>query len=65
MRILILLFSLIVLSGCEDTNVYLATDAAKDAVTAVTLSDEQVVSLARQAALSADSRHRIAEAGSA
>ena len=65
MRILILLFSLIVLSGCEDTNVYLATDAAKDAVTAVTLSDEQVVALARQAALSADSRHRIAEAGSA
>ena len=65
MRIFLLLFSLILLGGCEDTNVYLATDAAKDAVTAVTLSDEQVVELARQASLSKDSHHRVAEPGSA
>ena len=48
------------LCACEDTNVFLATGAATDAVTAITLSDEQVRNLARQAAYTADSKHQIA-----
>ncbi len=64
MRILVLLLSLFFVSGCEDTNVYLAADAAKDAVTAVTLSDEQVVVLARQASLLSDKKHQLAAPGS-
>jgi putative metalloprotease len=52
------------LSSCEDTNILLLTDAASDAVTAFTLSDEQVGDLARRAASAADSQHRVAPPGS-
>lgn len=48
------------LCACEDTNLFMVTGAATDAVTAITLSDEQVKKLARQAAYSADSKHQIA-----
>ena len=58
---LILLF---LLTGCEDTNVQLATEAGIDAVRAVTLSDDEVRILARQASGEADRRHRIAGPGS-
>ncbi|MCG8636228.1 MAG: M48 family metalloprotease [Desulfobacterales bacterium] len=52
------------LTGCEDTNVRLATEAGIDAVRAVTLSDGDVRILARQAAGEADRQHRIAGPGS-
>lgn len=47
------------LSSCEGTNVLLMTDAATDAVTAFTLSDEEVRDLARQAAYASDSQHHV------
>jgi putative metalloprotease len=48
------------LSACEDTNLFMVTGAVTDAVTAITLSDKQVNSLARQAAYTTDSKHQIA-----
>lgn len=51
---------LLLLPGCEETNVFLATEAGLDAVTAVTLSDEAVRELARQSAAYADSEHVLA-----
>ncbi|GAB6191298.1 M48 family metalloprotease [Desulfocastanea catecholica] len=53
----------IFLASCEDTNVLLMTDAATDAVTAITLTDEDVNNLARRAAQAADSRQRVAPTG--
>lgn len=61
--ILILLLT-ILLSSCEDTNVLVMTDAATDAVKAITLSDADVRNLAQRAAHEADSRHLIAPPGS-
>lgn len=55
---------LFILFGCEDTNVALMADAAKDAVTAVTLTDEKVVSLAQQAARVVDQKNKVAPPGS-
>jgi len=60
---LVLFFSLI-LSSCEDANVMMMTDAASDAVKAVTLNDEEMINLARRAADELDSIHRIARSGS-
>ena len=61
--ILILLLT-ILLSSCEDTNVLVITDAATDAVKAITLSDADVRNLAQRAAHESDSRHLIAPPGS-
>ena len=55
----ILLFSMFFVS-CEDTNVSVMTNAATDAVTAFTLSDEDVKNLAKRAANDSDSKHRVA-----
>lgn len=60
----LILLSLLILSSCEDTNVLTLTDAAGDAVTAITLTDENVSNLARQAARDSDNKHRIAPPGS-
>jgi putative metalloprotease len=46
--------------SCEDTNVSVMTNAATDAVTAFTLSDEDVKNLAKRAANDSDSKNRIA-----
>jgi len=59
---IIALFSLH--QGCEDTNLLLLTDAGIDAVNAITLSDEDVINIAAQAAVAADSRYRLAPADS-
>lgn len=58
----ILLFSMFLVS-CEDTNIAVMTDAATDAVTAMTLSDEDVKNLAQSAAHNSDSQHRVAPIG--
>ena len=55
---------LLLLAGCEDTDIRLATEAGLDAVTAVTLSDRAVQDLARQSAAYADSEHTLAPADS-
>jgi putative metalloprotease len=59
---LIILFSMFLVS-CEDTNIAVITDAATDAVTAMTLSDEDVKNLAQSAAQVSDSKHRVAPTG--
>lgn len=58
--VLVLLGMILTLSGCEDTNLQLATEAGIDAVRAVTLSDEDVRELALRAAKHADDNHKIA-----
>lgn len=59
-RFILILLSVLLMSSCEDTNVITLTDAASDAVNAITLTDESVKQLALQASLEADSKHRIA-----
>lgn len=50
-----------ILTGCEDTNWQLATEAGLEAVKAVTLSDREVHQLAARAAAFSDSKNRLAE----
>ena len=52
---------LLFLNGCEETDIRLATEAGIDAVTAITLSDEAVMELAKQSSTYADSEHVIAQ----
>ncbi|MCG8616992.1 MAG: M48 family metallopeptidase [Desulfobacterales bacterium] len=54
----------LMLSGCEDTNLQLATEAGVDAVKAVTLSDRDVARLAARASAESDRQHRLAGPGS-
>jgi metalloprotease len=63
-RLAVLLLPLFLLASCENTNLLMMTDAASDAVTAMTLSDEDVRKLSRQAAAQEDSKHRVASPGS-
>ena len=51
--------------SCEDTNLLVLTEAGMDAVTAVTLSDEDVQNLSMQAAQEADRKNRVAPSESA
>lgn len=64
-RFLLLIFCCTLLVSCEDTNMAIMADAASDAVTAVTLSDEDVAALASKAAEEYDSKSRVAPEGSA
>jgi putative metalloprotease len=64
MKVLVwIILSLFLLTGCEDTNLDLATEAGVDAVRAITLSDSQVRLLAREAAGLSDRKHRVAGPG--
>lgn len=56
----LIFLSVMVLASCEDTNVLMMTEATTEAVTAITLSDEEVKDLARRSALDLDSKHNIA-----
>jgi putative metalloprotease len=58
----ILIFGLF-LSGCEDTDIGIATQAAVDVVQAVTLDDEEVKRLAIQVSRQSDMKHEIAPPG--
>lgn len=60
----VILFVLL-LTGCEDTNLNLATQAGMDVVRAVTLSEKQVRLLAGKAAGISDRKHRVAGPASA
>ena len=57
--------ALVVLCGCEDTNMQIATEAGIEAIKAATLSDEQVRSYAARAARHSDGKHRLAVPDSA
>lgn len=63
-RYVLIFLSVMFLVSCEDTNVAVMTDAATDAVTAITLSDEDVKKLAQRAAFDSDSKQRVAPTGS-
>lgn len=62
LRYLVVLFSLLLVS-CENTDLFMMTDAATDAATAITLTDEDVKKLARHAAQAADGEQQVAPAG--
>jgi putative metalloprotease len=58
--VIFLLAGFLGLAGCDNTDVQLVAEAGLDAVKAVTLTDEDVQSLAAQSAEYADSKNRIA-----
>jgi metalloprotease len=59
-RILLLLGLSAVLTGCENTDMQLATEAGVDAYKAVTLSDQAVAELARKSSAFMDGEHSVA-----
>ena len=59
-RVCLLAFCLLALSGCENTDLQLATEAGLEAVQAVTLSDRDVQHLAQQASLQSDGKNHLA-----
>ncbi|HBI16004.1 MAG TPA: peptidase M48 [Desulfobulbaceae bacterium] len=64
-RLAILCLSLLLLlTACDNTDIRLASEAGLDAVTAVTLSDQALLELARQSAAYADGEHILAPADS-
>lgn len=63
-RYLLIFLTAMLLASCEDTNILMMTEATTEAVTAITLSDEEVRNLARQAALDSDRKHAVAPTGS-
>lgn len=54
------LFFFFLLSGCQNTDVTTATDAGRDAVKALTLSDQGVLDIAAKSAQLADKQHVVA-----
>ena len=62
--ILLLMFFTLLASGCEDVDLRQATEAGRDAIKAVTLSEGEVHRLSRKAAARLDAEHRIAPPGS-
>lgn len=60
MKLLVIIFCLSVLAGCEDTDIMTATDAGLDAVRAITLSDKDVQEIAVKSAQYSDKRHTLA-----
>lgn len=54
------LFFFFLLSGCQNTDVTTATDAGRDAVKALTLSDQGVLDIAAKSAQLADKQHGVA-----
>lgn len=59
-RICLFFACLLAITGCQDTDLYLATEAGIDAVQAITLSDRDVHRLAQEAARLTDSKNRLA-----
>lgn len=59
---LIILCSLVLTAGCDNTDVLTATDAGIDAVKAITLSDRDVLAIASKSTDLMDSKNRLARA---
>lgn len=55
-----ILFCLVFLLGCEDTDLRTAADAGMDAIKALTLSDAQLQEIASQSAAYSDKKHTLA-----
>ena len=53
-------FCMLVLSGCENTDLQMATNAGMDAVKALTLSDKDLQEIASQAAQASDKKNTLA-----
>ncbi|MEI6126595.1 MAG: M48 family metallopeptidase, partial [Pseudomonadota bacterium] len=53
-------FYMLLLAGCENADLQMATDAGRDAVKALTLSDKDVQEIASQAAQSSDAKNTLA-----
>jgi len=60
MKVLAILFFIVVLAGCENTDVLTATDAGIDAVKAIALSDKDVLAIASKSADLSDKKNRLA-----
>jgi putative metalloprotease len=60
LRLLVLLCCFAFTSGCDNTDVQTATDAGRDAVKAITLSDKEVLAIASKSADLSDRKNRLA-----
>lgn len=60
--VVISLFFVFTLSGCENTDIMTAADAGRDAVKAITLSDQDLQEIALKAAQLADKQNQVASA---
>lgn len=63
-RCVLFFLTALLFCSCEDTNIGIMAGAASDAVTAVTLDDEDVYKLAQRAATVSDSKNLVAQTGS-
>lgn len=59
-RLLGLFFCLVIMSGCENTDITTATDAGRDVVKAITLSDKDVLAIASKSSDLSDRKNRLA-----
>lgn len=60
MRLLALVFISVFIFGCDNTDVLTATDAGRDAVKAITLSDKDILSIASKSTDVMDRKNRLA-----
>ena len=60
LRLLLILFCFVFISGCDNTDVLTAIDGGKDAVKAVTLSDKDVLAISSRSADILDRKNRLA-----
>ena len=60
LRLFVLFFCLVVILGCDNTDLITAADAGKDAVKAITLSDKDVLAIASRSADLSDGKNRLA-----
>jgi metalloprotease len=59
-KFLLILFCLLPIFGCDNTDLRTATDAGVDAVKAITLSDKDVLAIAAQSSEMSDRKNRLA-----
>jgi PBP1b-binding outer membrane lipoprotein LpoB len=60
LRCIAAILSAMLLVSCENTNVLVMTEAATDAVTAITLTDEDVQSIGQRTAQVSDGKYKVA-----
>lgn len=60
LRLLLILFCFVSISGCDNTDVLTAIDGGKDAVKAVTLSDKDVLAISSKSTDFLDKKNRLA-----
>ena len=60
LRLLVILFCFVFISGCDNTDVLTAIDGGKDAVKAITLSDKDVLAISSRSADILDRKNRLA-----